>query len=441
MGIDNNQKINLKDLRVMRRFLFLFCNSVSNSRWHLLQELIAESNKLSSNYCCYLFISGEALFEIYNSRWKNFVKFLSQQTKPSLILVFDGWEAKIRGINIDKSMSVQNSDSINQYFKNILIFQDSPLDFWHHLVKISFSQMEEESLSIDGKSQRGAFFQLEGPYMSRTSVYALRFLQAVLDYGKNPALYAYLDGLHLFHKRQHPSEFENIGESLIKITNQCRNAGLSEEILGCSRCAVARGYSSITPEGQFIPLNTIESAKIVNLNEIIERLNSIAPIYSPNSGFLLNSSRKSNQKESKFEKIRSLLIVISHSPYHSEWAFGGISLAVACANNGIETKVLFQDAGVLLFSEFLQMNILSSSHFPNSEYLFNLKDIIEVTCDMENLEYYIDGTSEKAKILSFNNLTESVSVLFDSNFGQLFQSMEEKCNSNRSNGVNRILFF
>ena len=60
---------------------------------------------------------------------------------------------------------------------------------------------------------------------------------------------------------------------------------------------------------------------------------------------------------------------------------------------------------------------------------------------MENLEDYIDGTSEKAKILSFNNLTESVSVLFDSIFGQLFQSMEEKCNSNRSNGVNRILFF
>src|SRR5208337_5684921 len=79
--------------------------------------------------------------------------------------------------------------------------------FWNDVAKIA-RQHEQPIPSTIG------YLQVESPYMHRSSLYALRCMNAALEVHASAELYAYLDGVHLGHMGQHLTESENIGQGL-----------------------------------------------------------------------------------------------------------------------------------------------------------------------------------------------------------------------------------
>ena len=43
----------------------------------------------------------------------------------------------------------------------------------------------------------------------------------------------------------------------------------------------------------------------------------------------------------------AVIVLITHSPYSTGHAYGGIALAVACAHQGIRTQVIFLEDGII----------------------------------------------------------------------------------------------
>ena len=79
-------------------------------------------------------------------------------------------------------------------------------------------------------------------------------------------LYAYLDGIHLGHHGQRPTDAENIGEGLTALNEQATAARLDFQALACGRCATARGYSTWDDgQGSVISTCTIKPFKIRDL--------------------------------------------------------------------------------------------------------------------------------------------------------------------------------
>ena len=92
----------------------------------------------------------------------------------------------------------------------------------------------------------------------------------------------------------------------------------------------------------------------------------------------------------KDETRPRLTIFISHSPYASEWTFGGVSFAVASATHDISTQVIFVEDGVY--------GMIGEHQITEKEKIFNLQDILEATSDLKNLKLYAHAPSlEKRK--------------------------------------------
>ncbi|MCF2141968.1 MAG: DsrE family protein [Candidatus Lokiarchaeota archaeon] len=421
----------------MPNLFFLFSDYISLVRMKLILSLTNE-NQLKDKLELHFYITGEALFSFFNPEIIDIIKKFQKNKNNLIFWVLDGWESQLRGLDFRK---IYNTNESNEFFENIDVIGDSPYDFWDHLISQNYSFLNYETSKLSKILHNIGFFQLEGPYMSRSSVYCTRFLKAAANMNKNTELYAYLDGLHMFHSNQNPSEFENIGNLLTKLSKYSNSDEIFLKIMGCSRCAIARGYCMMNSDGFYSPINVIDSVEIINLNEIIERFKHLFPIFSANSGMIYFSILKSNSKTFTFDGSYSLLIVISNSPYHSEWAFGGISFAIACANNGILTKVLFQDKGLFTFIG----STLTDKDF--HEPVFNIKEIIEATYDMENLKYYADLNSN---LISTSNIRENiegigcidglpgVQILNDNNLHEIFSISD---NYNQIHLGMRIFFF
>ena len=71
------------------------------------------------------------------------------------------------------------------------------------------------------------WFQVESPYMHRSAWHGLRFLFSALENRFSVELYAYLDGVHLGHTGQGPTESENIGRGLLELCDQAGKSGLT----------------------------------------------------------------------------------------------------------------------------------------------------------------------------------------------------------------------
>ncbi|WP_457558024.1 DsrE family protein [Candidatus Harpocratesius sp.] len=421
----------------MPNSFFLFSDYISLVRMKLILSLTNE-NQSKDKLELHFYITGEALFSFFNPEIIDIIKKFKKNKNNLLFWVIDGWESQLRGLDCRKIHKFIGS---NEFFENIDVIGKSPYDFWEHLISQNYSFLNYESSKLSIILHNIGFLQLEGPYMSRSSVYCIRFLKAAANLNKNTELYAYLDGLHMFHSNQNPSEFENIGNLLTKLAEYSNRDEYYLKMRGCSRCAIARGYCMMNSDGSYSPINMIDSVEIVNLNEIIERFKHLFPIFSANSGMIYFPIMKSNSKTFTFDASYSLLIVISHSPYHSEWAFGGISFAIACANNGILTKVLFQDKGLLAF--------IGSTYTDEDfhEHVFNIKEIIDATYDMENLKYY---TYFNSNLINKSNIRENiegigsidglpgVQILDDNNLHEIFSISE---NDNQIHIGMRIFFF
>lgn len=331
-----------------------------------------------------IFISGDALYSFVDARllpfWKGF------QTSGDSIFI-DSWEKRLMGINLT--------------FPNISYSElTTPLDFWKKVCEY-ISQKVANTDTI-------GFFQMEGPYMFRSSVYANRLMRSVLELNLIPEYYTYLDGVHTGHAFQSPSEFENIGNQLDQMRKDCEVKGKDFIMLACERCGKARGYfkehiQSCETDQSASGANdlVIPGFKLCNLNRIIERFKLPHIILSPDCGLIINPNYTLHDSDTRSPGSPTIILFITHSPYGSEWSFGAISFALASANNhGIKVTVIFIEDGVynLLYGEV-----------QDADRLFNVSEVISAFDDVEGLEFYYHRQS--AEMRGVDKLIESDKVL------------------------------
>ncbi len=228
------------------------------------------------------------------------------------------------------------------------------------------------------------WFQIESPYMHRSAWHGLKFLFSALESRFSVELYAYLDGIHMGHTGQSPIESENIGQGLEDLYDLAGKRGLTCQILACNRCATARGYST-WDDGKGVVVSTcaIKPFRIRDLNAMVDRFEHSHIILSDNTGSIQFPGKGSASTYDRSEQNSNsppVTILITKSPYSTEHAYGAIAFAVACAHQGILTRVVFLEDGIYALKGDPKV-------CPDSVG-FNIQDFINAAAGNENLHLF-----------------------------------------------------
>jgi len=180
---------------------------------------------------------------------------------PSVKIICDRNELDLRGISVER-LGMKNPGMVIDYNSMSLNGQSS---FWKDVVKIA-RQTDEPLPSTIG------YLHLESPYMHRSGLHVIRCLAAAIEVRASIELYTYLDGVHISHINQKPTECQNIGKELEVIVNRADKRNLQCLLYASSRSAAARGYST-WDDGKGVVISTccLKPFKIRNLREIIEQ--------------------------------------------------------------------------------------------------------------------------------------------------------------------------
>ena len=381
-------------------------------------ETLRHNVKIKENVFTFL-ISGDALYSLHEPEtqlvWEKILLL------PSVRIICDRQELDLRGVSVER-LKMKYPDQIIDHNSLSLNGQTS---FWRDVVKIA-RQHEQPVPSTIG------YLQIESPYMHRSSLSAVQCLTAALEVQAGTELYAYLDGVHAGHNGQNPTEYDNIGKGLEDLAELALKRNLHCHMLACSRCAAARGYST-WDDGHGIVISTcsIKPFRIRNLNEMIARFESNHLILGENVASI--QMKKKGQPSTLAGSYKSrappITILITRFPYGTEYAFGALSFAVACAHNGILTRVIFIEDGVYTLSGTHQLNKDTKN--------FNLQEVIDVVAGSENLQFYVYQPSlQKRGIVKNKNMTAVLDIGV-TELGQLFFNPPQGILANHQ----RILFF
>lgn len=346
----------------------LLCGEVTPERLQWIQNVVTSGSLPCATDAparCSLFLTGDALMSLVDVRMRENWKILSKH--PGAVIIADGEELRLHGLTTTvmtmlPEVAVRGPDE-----------GGNGMAFWRMLI--------EELRDRTRNSGKVAFFLCNSPYMSRNPVYMLRFLKSGVEAGIRPELYTYLDGVHVAHIHQRPSEFENIGEGITALATVANGDG-QPWFGACSRCATARGYYVKNPlTGGCNQVSCIDEITVRPLKEILERFYGDHPIISPQCGDI-GTCREHNQEDTMIPSVPPVLIIfITATPYTSEWTFGGLSLAVAAAMGGIPTRLVFIEQGVWA--------ICGSHEVIPDDRVFNVQEMIEATVDLPDLKYFV----------------------------------------------------
>ncbi|KUG10008.1 hypothetical protein ASZ90_016587 [hydrocarbon metagenome] len=345
---------------------FLFCDPVSPERLRWFSESIGAAVRQQypgEEGTFTIFFTGDALYSLADARTHD--AWAALAVLRSVRIVADGDELRLQGMRgpvLSKNPRV--------------IIPGDGTDrttgaFWDLVVSTLKGEWRDP--------RQAAFLLCTSPYMNRTPVYMLRFLAGVHASGLRPELYTYLDGVHTVHNGQCPSEFENIGRGVAALAGSAAQSGRDAWFAACSRCATARGYYQMNPGTGFCePSSCIESITIRPLRDILARFRERHPVLSHASGYVV-------ARDLPAPGMPHLVIFITNPPYCTEWTFGGISLAVAAAMDGIPVTVIFIEDGV---------HALCGTHeVPAADKIFNIQEMLAATLDVEGLQYLVHGPS------------------------------------------------
>lgn len=365
------------------------------------------------------FLTGDALYSLHEPGTARIWSVIL--ALPSVKIVCDRQELVLRGISIE-GLKMKHPDQVVDH--NRLGISGQP-SFWNDVVRVA-RQHEQPVPSTIG------YLQLESPYMSRSSLSAVKCLNAALEAHTSVELYAYLDGIHCGHSNQNPTEFDNIGTGLEEICDRALKRNLACQMIVCSRCAAARGYSTWDDgQGQVVSACTIRPFRIRNLNEMIERFSRNHTILAENGASI---QMKQSGQPSSFPlgepgRAPPLTVLITSTPYGTERAFGGLSFAIASAAQGIPTQVIFIEDGVYS---------VSGSHTLDPDSLFfNLQDVIDAVAGSRDLELFVFVPSLHQRGLSKNAKMNAVLDIGLQELGQLIFFPPRAVQA----GQRRVIFF
>ena len=347
------------------------------------------------------FLTGDALYSLQNPQTLPVWEIVLSM--PSVKIICDLKELELRGISIER-LKMKNPEQVID--QNSLALNGQP-SFWKDVMKVA-RQHEQPVPSTVG------YLQMESSYMNQSAHAALQFLAAGVEAHASVDLYTYLDGIHLGHTGQNPSECTNIGAGLENLYDRAQKKGLSCQMLACGRCAAARGYSTWDDgQGVVISTCTIKPVKIRNLNEIIEQFERNHIILAKNSASIQFKKEGQSSSFSLQEKGKSppVIILVTHRPYGTEEAFGAISFAVASAYGGIRTRVVFIEDGV--YALMGEHKLEKGTHF------FNLQEVIDAVAGSENLQFFAFQPSLQQRGITKNRKLNAVLDIGIPELGQL----------------------
>jgi tRNA 2-thiouridine synthesizing protein C len=339
---------------------------------------------------------------------------------PSVKIICDRKELDLRGISVER-LRMKNPEMVIDHNSMSLNGQSS---FWKDVVKVA-RQTDEPLPSTIG------YLHLESPYMHRSGLNVIRCLAAAIEVRASIELYTYLDGVHISHINQNPTECQNIGKELEDLVDRAEKRNLQCPMLACGRCAAARGYSTWDDgKGVVISTCTIKPFKIRNLNVIIDQFERNHIILGGNVGSIKQKKKVSSQYgTADICSAPPLTILITKAPYRTEHAFGALSFAVASAYQGIPTKVIFIEEGVYALT--------GTHHMGEETQYFNMQEIIDAVAESENLQLYAYQPSLQRRRITKNKHITPVLDIGNTELGQLlFQPF-----SSSTSGHQRVLFF
>jgi len=364
-------------------------------------------------------LTGDALYSLIEHETVRIWEIIL--SLPSVLIICDRHELALRGISIE-GLKMKYHDQVIDHNRLGISGQQS---FWNDVAKIA-RQHEQPVPSTIG------YLQVESPYMNHSSVSAVRCLAAALEVHASVELYAYLDGVHLSHTGQHPTERGNIGKGLEEVADKAAKKGLQCQMIACSRYATERGYSTWDDgKGQVVSACTIRPFRIRSISELIERFGHNHTILGDNvvSIQLIKEAQQHSFSPRESGRAPPLIILISRTPYGTEMASGALSLAVACAAQGILTRVIFIEDGVYT---------LTGNHLRDegSEF-FSLQEIINLVAGNDNLQFYAFQPSLHRRGMSKNPKLNAVLDIGMTELGQLLFYPPKGLQA----GHQRVIFF
>ena len=327
-------------------------------------------------------LTGDALYSLDNPETQQIWNVILSLSTVRLIC--DRQELDLRGISAGH-LKMKFPDQV--ITTNSLGIDGQP-SFWNDVVALA----RQTKPPLPGTV---GWLQWESPYMHRSAWYGLQFLSAALADRLAIDLYAYLDGVHIAHIAQAPTEAENIGAGIEELCERAAGYGLPCQVIACNRNATARGYST-WDDGQGVVISTcaIKPVKIRDLNVLIDHFRQNHVILSAAAGSIQfrKGGSPSFDRAEKSSTAPPVTVLITKSPYSTETVFGAISFAVACAHAGILTRVIFMEDGIYA---------LTGTHrAPVNFSLYNLQDVINAVAGSENLHFFAFSPSLQKRGIS-----------------------------------------
>jgi len=319
------------------------------------------------------FLTGDALSSLENPETQQIWSVIL--SIAAVRIVCDRQELDLRGISTER-IKMKNPGQIVDV--NTLSPDKQP-SFWSDLMgELRHSSAPRQQADIVG------WFQYESPYMHRSALYGIRFLSSALENRFSAELYADLDGVHMGHISQNPTDAENIGQDLDELCDRAGKLDLTCQIIASSHSAAARGYNTFDDgEGVVVSTSGLKSFKIRDITAIVARFRHNHVILAENAGSVQYPWKNSAPQFDRAEQNSTflpLLIFITKSPYSTEHAYGAISFAAACAHKGILTRVVFIEDGVYALTGKPQIGPDTAG--------FNIIDILNAVAGNENLRLF-----------------------------------------------------
>jgi tRNA 2-thiouridine synthesizing protein C len=365
-----------------------------------------------------LFVTGDALYSLTDpdslSLWEIILSL------PSVKIICDRQEMDLRGISVER-LKMKAPDQLVDH--NSLALNGKP-SFWKDVTRLARQNVQPVPSTI-------GYLQLESPYMHRSALHAILSLNAALEMQSSVDLYAYLDGIHLGHTGQNPTEYENIGERLEELNERALKRNLQCQMIACARCATARGYGTWDDgQGSVVSTCAIKPFRIRDINALVEQFRRNHIILGKNAASLQikPGSSSGSGKLERGSGSPPLTILITHKPYGTEHTSGALALAAASAHHGILTKVIFIEDGVYA---------LAGTHETGpEEKIYNVQEVIDVIAGNPNLQLFAYQPSLQRRNLTRNRKLNSVFEIGVHEMGQVLFT-----GSGTSAEHERVIFF
>jgi len=336
----------------------------------LYPETLTHQSKTESPIFTFL-MTGDALYSLDDPETRQIWSIILSLN--SVRIICDKRELEHRGISTER-LKMQYPD---QVITANSIGSDSSPSFWKDTVALS----RQSQPPLPGTV---GWLQTESPYMHRSAWQGLQFLSEAVEDRLSIELYAYMDGVHMGHIGQAPTEDENVGKMLETLEERAAKHRLQSQFIACNRNAAARGYSTWDDgEGVVISTSAIKHFRIRDMSVMIERFRHNHIILSPSAGsirFQKKGTAPSFDRAEKSSTSPPVTILITSTPYSTEIVAGAIAFAVACAHGGILTRVIFIENGIY--------TLTGTHRLPATSPAFNLQDLINAVAGNENLHFF-----------------------------------------------------